>query len=310
MRPVEANWYRDFLYNLTNTKERFDTAITQSNFGKKLNHLSDNPADMAYVLTLRSKIEQIDQFEKNIETGLGFIKSAESAINAVQTAMYSIVSLTEQGASETNGANERALLADRIEATREEILNYANTEINGRFLFGGSATDTPPYYDTGLVSGGSANRPTQIGYQGNYDVLQIQADFSVTVDTNIPGNEIFGEAGGAQPPHDVFDRIDDIIQALRDDDTTVLGGAISDMHEIINQLGEAMGTYGNKSAHLNQITGMLKTFKTSLTSKMSQLEDADMAEAISNLGREEFGLQAILQAGARINRTSLMNYLG
>jgi len=309
MRPVEANWYRDFLYNLTNTKERFDTAITQSTSGKKLNHLSDNPADMAYVLTLRSKIEQIDQFEKNIETGLGFIKSAESAVNAVQTAMYSIVSLTEQGASETNGANERAVLAERIEATREEILNYANSEINGRFLFGGSATDSPPYSVTAF-SANPGIRPNRIDYDGNSDIMQIQADFSVTVDTNIPGDQIFGDRTVAAPPHDIFGRIDNIIEALRNDDTTTLGNEISNMHEIINQLVEAMGSYGNKSAHLNQITGMLKTFKTSLKSKMSQLEDADMAEAISNLGREEVGLQAILQAGARINRTSLMNYLG
>jgi len=309
MRPVEANWYRDFMWNLTNTKNRYDTAISQTTSGKKLNNLSDNPADMAYVLTLRSKIGQIDQFQDNIETGLGFIKHAESALNAVETSLYTIVSLTEQGASETTGLAERQILADRIEEMREEILNYANTQVSGRYVFAGSAFDTQPFLDSG-VSLNPPNRPTQILYQGNSDTVSIQADFSVTVATNLPGDQVFGDSTAPQPPYDIFERIDDIIEDLRNDDTAALGNDISNFSDVINQIGASMGNLGNRIAHLTEIQGMIKSFKTSLQAKMSSLEDADMAEAISNLAREETGLNATLQSGARINRQSLMNYLG
>ncbi|MCP5104086.1 MAG: flagellar hook-associated protein FlgL, partial [bacterium] len=78
----------------------------------------------------------------------------------------------------------------------------------------------------------------------------------------------------------------------------------------INQIDQARGTIGNRTSHLHQIQGLLKTFRTSIQEKMSSLEDADMAQAITNLSREEVGLQATLQAGSRIQRFSLMNYLG
>jgi flagellar hook-associated protein 3 FlgL len=303
LRPVESTWYRSFLYNLTNTKTRYDEAISQTTSGKKLNYLSDNPSDMSYVLTLRSKLGQIDQFEKNINSAYGFLNTSESALDQVKTLFYSVVSLAEQGASEDNGPDERNSIADRVEAIREEIMNFANTEIMGKYVFAGSATDTIPFYvDTAAVV--PPGRPQPILYQGNSDDIDIQADFSVTITTNIPGDQVF------TGPIDIFSRLDDLIENLRNDDTTGIANDISNMNELINQMSESIGTIGNRTAHLQQIHGLLKNFKTSMQSKMSSLEDADMAEAVSNLAREEVGLQATLQSGARIQRYSLMNYLG
>jgi flagellar hook-associated protein 3 FlgL len=312
MRAVEANWYRDFLYNLGLTKSRYDTALTQTSSGKRLNHLSDDPPDMAYVLTLRSKIHQVDQFEDNIQSGLAYLSSAESAINAVQNAMYSVVTLAEEGASDPTGAQGRLIIADQIDLIRDEILNYANTEMMGKFIFAGSATDTIPYIKaadtTDPVSGVTV--PGVVTYQGNTDIIEIQADFSATVGTNLPGSQVFGDSTVAAPPYDIFQRLSDLIVALREDDTTAISNEISNMNELINQLSEGMGTIGNRTSHLNQIKGLLSAFKVSLQEKMSSLEDANMAEAISNLSREEVALQATLQAGARIQKFTLMNYLG
>lgn len=305
MRSVEATWYRDFLYNLGNTKGRFDDAITQATSGKKLNHLSDNPSDMAYVLTIRSKIGQIEQFERNIESGKMFLNSSESALNQVMNSLYTVVGLAEQGASEQNGPDERRTLSDRIDQIRDEIMNYANTEVNGKFVFAGAYTDTQPFTkapDTVLPSG--AVEPGDITYNGDSAAIDIQADFTITVQTNIPGDQVFTGA-----TVDIFDRLQDLIVALRENDTTAIANQTGNFNELIEQVANTMGTIGNRTNHLNQIEGLLKNFKTSLTDKMSTLEDADMAEAISNLGREEVGLQAILQVGARINRTSLMNFL-
>lgn len=306
LRPVESNWYRNFMFNLNRTKTRYDQAINQSTSGKKLTSLSDNPADMAHVLTLRSKIAQIDQFDRNINSAFGFLNTSESALNQVQNVMHSIVSLAEQGASESVGPDERNTLADKIEEMRDEILNYANSEIMGKYIFAGSATDTVPFVDSGAPNPpASVNRPNEILYVGNNDDIDVQADFSVTVTTNIPGDEIF-----TGPNYNIFSRLADLVENLRNDDTTAIGNDIGNMNEILDQVSLSMSTIGNRTSHLHQIQGMLKSFRSSVQAKMSSLEDADMAEVISNLSREEVGLQATLQAGSRIQRFSLMNYLG
>ncbi|MGE5343865.1 MAG: flagellar hook-associated protein FlgL [Candidatus Omnitrophota bacterium] len=309
MRPVESNWYRDFIFNLTNTKTRYDKTVSETTSGKKLTKLSDNPSDMAYVLSLRSKINQIEQFDKNIESGLSFLNTAKSALSSVQNELSSIIGIAEQGASETIGASERLTLANQVDQIRDQMLNYANTEIMGKYVFSGSATDTPPYTKGADVLVGGVTRPGTITYNGNDEEIEIQADFSVTVSTNTPGSQIFGNSVAAQPPYDIFARMADLVQHLRSNDTTSLGNDVESLHELVNQLSGEMGNYGNRTAHLGDIKTMLKSFKSSIQAKISSLEDANMAESISNLSREEVALQAALQSGSRIQRYTLMNYM-
>ncbi len=294
MRSVESVWYRNFIYNLGLTKERYDSAITRSTSGKQLNRLSDNPSDMAYVLDLRSRIGQIDQFAKNIQTGQSALAAAETAVNSSLALVYRAVTLAEQGASETNVGQSRDVIADEIEALRQSLLNYANTQQNGRYLFAGSRTTTLPFTEAGGV----------VAYNGNDERISVQADFSVQVETNLPGSEVFSG------PVDVFQRLADLRDALQADDTDAITASISSMNEVVTQFNDALGQIGNRRTQLSQTQGLLTGFRTSLQSKMSSLEDADMARAITDLSREQVALSAMLQAGAAINQQSLMDYLG
>ncbi len=311
MRAVESIWYRNFLDNLGTTKSRFDTAINQSTSGKKITQFSDNPADMSYVLSLRNQIDQVEQYEQNISSGKSWLSSAESALSSIVTNIYSIITKAEQAASETTGAKERKIIATEIEQKRDEIMNIANSEVMGKFLFAGSDTDNPPFTkqaDTTQVlpSGETITIPGDIVYNGNSDKIQIQADFSIKVDTNVPGDEAFGINDGSI---DIFGALQKLVTDLKSDDTTELGNDVQAMHEIIDQLNNSIGKLGNNKAHLEDINGQLKQYKSSVTSTMSTLEDADMAEVISNLSREQVGLQATLQSGALINKQSLMDYI-
>lgn len=306
MRAVESNWYRNFLSNLSLTKNRFDDAINRTTSGKKLNKLSDNPADMAYVLNLRGKIEQIDQFDKNISSGKSYLNSAESAMNAIQNVLYRVVTLIEQGASETSTTEGRITIAGEIDQIRDSILNFANTQIMGKYVFAGGVTDTIPF-----VKDPVGPPPDVVNYNGDDSIINIQADFSIQVPTNVPGNEMFG-VGPLAPPgsRDIFQDLLDLREALLADDTTLIGNAMGNLEQIQDQLNQHRSDVGNNLRHMTDIQGMLIAFQNSLRTKMSSLEDADMARAISDLAKEEVGLQATLQAGSRIQRISLMNYLG
>jgi len=310
MRAVESNWYRNFLNNLSLTKGRYDEAITRVTSGKKLNKLSDNPADLAYVLGLRGKVEQIDQFDKNINTAKSLLTAGESAMNSIQNSLYRVITLAEQGASETSSPEGREIIAQEIDQIRDSILNYANTEVMGKYIFAGSSNDSIPFEKDPT----EVPTPDDIIYNGDGEVVEIQADFSIRVPTNIPGNEVFGVGNLVAPAPggstDIFAVLHDLRDALLADDTTTISNNLDVLSDIQNQINESRGNIGNNLRHITDIQGMLKSYQNSLKVKMSDLEDADMAEAISNLSREEVGLQSTLQSGARIQKYSLMNYLG
>ncbi len=295
MRAVESIWQRNFLINLAVTKGRYDTALNQVTSGKKLINFSDNPSDAASVLSLKNQSDQITQFDRNIAAGLSLLQPAETAVNSSLTLIYRAISLAEQGASEQNTGQAREILADNVDQLRDQLLNYANSEVAGKFLFAGSNTLTTPYVKDPLSG--------VVTYPGNGEEVRIQADFSVQATTNVPGNQIFSG------PIDVFQRLAVLRDALRADDTATIAGSISTMGEVVEQFNQALGVIGNSSSHLMDIRGQLKSFQTSLMSRISTLEDADLASAISNLSKEQTGLQATLNAGSRIQPNSLMDYM-
>lgn len=305
MRTVEATMYRNFLVNLASTKARYNKAVTESSSGKKINNLSDDPANAAHALDLRSKIAQIDQFSRNIDSGSKFLNTAESALNAVTTNLYRVITLAEEGATEVNDAAARATIAEQIDLIRDSILDIANTQIMGVYVFSGSSTDTMPY-----IKDPAEADPDTILYQGNNDTIEIQANFSVQIQTNLPGSEVFGANGMAAPPHDIFARLANLRDALLANDTAVITAETGSMNDLIDQIGAGLGRIGNFSSHMNDTKGILTGYRTALLEQVSSLEDANMAEALSNLTKEEVGLSANLQVGARINQISLLNYLG
>lgn len=305
MRTVEATMYRNFLVNLSNTKARYNRAVTESSSGRKINRLSDAPSDAAHALDLRSKIAQIDQFSRNIESGNKFLGTAESALNAVTTNLYRVITLAEEGATEVNDAAARATIAEQIDLIRDSILDIANTQIMGVYVFSGSSTDTMPY-----IKDPAEADPDTVLYQGNDDIIEIQANFSVQIQTNLPGTEVFGASGLAAPPHDIFARLANLRDALLANDTAVITAEAGSMNELVDQISAGLGRLGNFSSQMNETKGILTGFRTALLEQVSSLEDANMAEALSNLTKEEVGLSSTLQVGARINQISLLDYLG
>ncbi len=369
MRAVESVWFRNFLHNLGLSKERYDSAVTRTTSGKKLNKLSDNPADMAQVMTLRGRLAQISQFDRNINSGEKSLAAAESALNNSVKHIHQVVSLAAQGASGLTSHEQRRIIADQVDLIRDALLDIANTQIDGKFVFSGSNTTIRPF----VLSEGT------VSYRGNDQYVEAQADFSVRVATNIPGSQVFtatrigpgtllsvdGSGTGltfdtdisgllnvgdliningenrvitsisspfsvvlespfSETPLtpsqwsynrdpgqvDLFQRLADLSAALRNDDTEAIGNSISTMKEVSNSFNSALGHIGNRRGHLQEIKQLLRDFSLTLTTQMSGMEDADMAAAITDLANEEIGLSAMLRTGARINRVSLMDFLG
>jgi len=183
MRAVESVWFRNFLNHLGLTKERYDNAITRTTSGKKINKLSDNPTEMAHVMTLRGRLAQIAQFDRNINSGEKSLAAAETALDATVKHIHQVASLASQGATETNTGEQRRIIADQIDLIRNALVDIANTQIDGKYVFAGSNTTVQPFV---IEADGIT-----ITYRGNEEFIETQADFSVRVATNIPGSQVF-----------------------------------------------------------------------------------------------------------------------
>ncbi len=294
MRANESIWYRDMIYYVNLVKMRFDKAIKETTSGKRINDLSDDPSGAAFALGLKSRAKQLEQFERNINTADAYLSATESVLNQVSNVLFAAVTKAEQGASETQSPEDRRLIANEFEKMKEQLLALANARVMGRYLFSGTAIDTQPFTESGGV----------VNYNGDSGTIDAQIAFSVKITTNLPGDEVFVNTV------DIFQLFQDIIDHLNADDTASLENDVIRLGDAINHIEHEKGIVGNRRRQMKIITQNIHDFTNALKEKISSIEDANMAEAISNLSKEEVALRVILQSGARIQRVNLFDYLG
>ena len=295
MRATESMWYRDSLFSINRNKLEFAKTIQQQSSGKRINTFSDDPAGSSFVVGLNDRKSQITQFITNVDRTQTLLSNTETAISQIQNVLNSAVTTLSQATTGTSGPEERALLAVDISEKKKQLLDIANTRVMDRYVFSGTNIDTVPYTETAGV----------VTYNGNDGLINSQVGASIQVTTNIPGSELFNDGSG-----DLFTFFENVQTHMTNNDSAALKNDVTRLGEIIKHISTERGIVGNRIAETTTIKTSLKEFSTNVTATISSIEDANMAEVISNLSKEELGLRVALQATARIQGTTLFDYLG
>ncbi len=148
----------------------------------------------------------------------------------------------------------------------------------------------------------------QYVYNGTDDHIELQVDENTKVVQNVLGSDVFGGASGV-PGNTVFDELVDLRFALLRDDTNAiragLNTASNRLDTVSNQRAKAGGTISNLRNF--QLRSNERT--ADLLVRKAEIENVDLAEVISKLVQTEGGIQAALQAGARLGQLNLFNFL-
>lgn len=123
----------------------------QTSSQQKLTRPSDNPSGMARALDLRSTLNQLTQYEENLDTAEGWLTLADDALRLASDVTTRLKELCEQAATGTYTAEQRSMIAAEARQLMEELVGIANTEYAGDSIFAGSKT-TGNAYEMGLAA--------------------------------------------------------------------------------------------------------------------------------------------------------------
>ena len=292
---VNPDMYSVILNGLQANTQQEDQALQQISSGQKLNSLADNPAAAASLVTLRSDSSSDTQYLQNISSLTGSLNVADSALSSVVEALTTAQSLGVEGASGTVNSTNQQALAQQIQGIQQEILGLANTSYNGEYLFSGTATTTQPYVaDAASTSG--------VIYNGNNNSNSVEISQGEAMPTSLPGSQIFSNA-----TTNVFQSLQDLYNALNTGGD--VASATTEVQTALNYVSTQQTFYGSSVDRLNTAQTFLTQEQTQLTETESNMLDADMATAITNLTQTEITQQALLAAGGKISQSNLFSYL-
>lgn len=312
VRISDTTVFDNAVRNIQRNRVRLAELQQQVGSGKRIQSLADDPGDAARVLSMRRTIARLDQYQRNIDAARGVLEPTESALASATDVLARLRELAVSADIETA---EFDMIQAEVEALYEEMVRLGNSHAGDRYLFGGFATSAAPFVQAGVFDPNADAPPPSINYGGDAGLQQIDIGEASRIDANVPGSAVFlgdDDGDGTFPDAgrvDVFEVIQDFRNALRNQDTTAILGAIGDLDLAIDQVVQTRGKIGARLNRLEMADSQLEGFKLTLTAQRSNLEDVDVVEAITALRNQENTLQASLGVTARVLPPSLMDFL-
>ena len=255
-----------FNNTLSNTAQKFldintrrvGQSIERISSGIRVNRAADDVAGLAISEALRSDIRVLRQGVRNLNDGISLINVVEGALNEQSGAVIRLNELATQGASETLGASERQTINLEIASLTAEIDRIAaTTEFNGRTLLDGSLAQSVQASEQTFIQIGTDSR------SASRINLNTELNISASNSTQLGINNL-----SVSTCKDSQSALDDIATAL-ETLNFVRGGAGAVQNRFVKSLGTLTVSIQN------------------LTAAESTLRDADIAEELALLTRNQ-----------------------
>jgi flagellar hook-associated protein 3 FlgL len=294
---VNPNFAPDILNNVWQSQAEQQTALQELSTGRRVNLPSDDPAAFAADVQNLAQQSQTDQYLQNTSDLETLFQTADSALSSVVSSLNQAISLGTQGANGTLTLADQQALAQQVQAIQSQIVQFANTSYQGNYIFAGTATTTKPFVmDTTQASG--------VSYNGNSQVNNVEIAEGRSIQTNLPGSQIFMASGG-----NVMGSLQQLVTALKSGDTTAIGSATTALSTSLNYVSQQRVFYGSAANQLNSNQSFLQQEKVSLQTQETNLVGVDMATAATELSQATTAHDAALAALAKVIPTSLLDYL-
>jgi flagellar hook-associated protein 3 FlgL len=230
---VNPNITPDILNAIWTTQQQENTAMQQLSTGRRVNSPSDDPAAAAALVGNLTESDQTDQFIKNTSNVEGMLQTADSTLSSVVSVLNQAISLGVQGATGTMSLTDQQGIAQQIVGIQQQVMQLANTSYQGVYIFGGTASTQPPYV-------ADASQPSGVAYNGNSGVNTVEIGTGRSIQTNIPGDQMFQGAGS-----DVMGSLQQLVTALQSGDNTAIGTATTQLRTAFNYVTQQRVFYGN-----------------------------------------------------------------
>lgn len=284
----------DLLSNVNKSKERILRLQAQLATMSRVLKPSDDPQAAQMIMRLNGMLDRNAQYRKNVTEGTATLETTNSALERFGDVMQEARNVMTAAINNPDPAS-LVTFADRIDQLLGDAVDTANTQFNGRYVFGGNQTTDPPFR---LAADRSVVTMNPNGITGS---IQYPVGEGVNATINIDGQEAFN---GTVP----FDLLIQVRDALRT-------GAVPTQA----QLDAVSTAFNHATDEASKVGSMLRTLtsnadqldeqRTQIESLLSVQQDVDIADLVMKLKREENSLDAALSIGARILPKSLMDFL-
>ena len=255
--------------------DRLGLSVERISSGIRINRAADDAAGLAVSEGLRSDIRALRQAVRNASDGISLMNVTEGALNEQSGILIRLRELASQAATGTVGSTERQTIQLEFSALRSELDRItATTEFNGTKLIDGT------------LSSGVADVHSHILIQIGIDN---SADSRIDLNSQLKLNSI--------------DSTQLEIHTLSVTASAEALTALDKVNEAIASITASRGKVGAVQNRLTRSIANLSVSVENLTAAESSIRDADIAEEVAELTRNQILVQT---ATAMVGQANLI----
>lgn len=253
--------------NLVGSQRVMNKSMAQLASGSRINIAADDAAGLAISENLKAQIRSAAQAQRNANDGISMVQTAEGGLNEISNIITRLRELGIQAASDTVGTTERGFLDKEVQQLKEEIQRIASVTTWG---------------STKLLDGSSPDFDYQVGIFNNdfEDRIKFKAS------ENVATLDSLGLSGL---------------------DYTSKEGAQTALESLDFAQTSVNGTRANLGALQNRLTSTVDNLgvaQENLSAANSRIRDTDVAQASSEMVRNNILLQAGASTLAQANQSN------
>ncbi|HEY9686479.1 MAG TPA: flagellar hook-associated protein FlgL [Coleofasciculaceae cyanobacterium] len=287
--------------------------------GRNINRPSDDPVGLTRILDLSNTLRTDDRYGRNIQDAIAEVNTTDKALSNMVDLIHRTQELATQGANFTNNQAGRDAIALEVDQIINQLVQLGNTDINGKYIFSGMKTNTPPFSRAaGTDNIAYAGTPPAQNWQREVEISR-----GVQLPINVNGDTLLGKAQVVAPaplPPTFNATSGGLFKTLVELKIDLeAGGDPNQLQQIRLRLDELtthmsnvaaqQASIGSISNRLELTQGRIDERKSILTKQYAEIQDVDMPRTIADLNHQQNIFEASLSVTARVLQTSLLNFL-
>lgn len=279
-----ANWAKSQLMRLNTQQVYHRNQVTS---GKKNIHMSEDPLAASKSFAINHSLANIEQMKKDLADSKNVLTQTESTLQGVYKSLSRANELTVQALNGTNGPSELKAIGTEVDQILKQVVYLANTKEEGRYIFGGEGAQQPPFADDGTYQGGTKDVAWTLNDGYEVKVFRNGKDLlSPTIQTLVKMKDamLSGDQKALEP----------LMQQNKDNLDNVL--------DRTTEIGSTINT-------LDSFAGILNEQNMALQENKKEVEDVDLAAAISDLSYINATYEATLKAVSTMSKISILDYM-
>jgi flagellar hook-associated protein 3 FlgL len=305
LRITNKMIHTNFLQNLDRNKKYLEQLHNRIASGKMINRPSDNPVAVSRVMTLRSALNEMEQFDTNMRDASSWLEISDTALGNINNVLQRARELAVYGAGGTFDDSQLKAIGYEIDGLIRETVQITNTVIGDSYIFGGTHTTKPPFELIEDANGMSVS----VIYHGDFEEIKYEVSPGVYVSVNTSSG-VFGFIEEGNEIHSqLFKDLIDLKDAIMDGDVDKVSEMIGNFDDRIDDVLSERASLGARSNRMDMALERSDINQYELTKLMARLEDTDYAKATIDFSVQQSAYHAAIKSGAMIIQPTLLDFL-